>query len=81
MAVTIELNPEAHSSINSDRRSEIAKQLQHQVKTNIGINVKVLLADPVALERSSGKACRVIDRRGKAAEEAAEYKATERGTQ
>jgi phenylacetate-CoA ligase len=81
MTVTIELNPAAHSSIDNGHRSEIAKHLQHQVKAHLGLSVNVLVADPVALERSSGKACRVIDRRGKVAEETAEYKPTLRGTQ
>ena len=63
MTVTIEVNPGAHASLDKNHRSEIAKRLQHQVKINVGINVKVLLIDPVTLERSSGKACHVIDRR------------------
>ncbi len=75
MTVTIELTPEAHSSAGSDRRSEIAKRLQHQVKTSVGISIQVVVADPVMLERSMGKACRVIDRRGQAPAENTEPKA------
>ena len=74
MSVTVELTPETHIAASSDRRSEIANRLQHQVKTNIGISVKVLCADPIALGRSSGKACRVIDRRGRSPLEGSGHK-------
>ena len=77
MTVMIELTPEAHQSIGRDRRNEIANRLQRQVKESVGIMVEVLLADPVVLERSSGKACRVVDRRGKTAEEDIKQKTVE----
>jgi phenylacetate-CoA ligase len=44
-------------------RDAAARDLAHQIKSTIGISVKVRLLDPGALERSIGKACRVIDRR------------------
>jgi phenylacetate-CoA ligase len=46
-------------------RDAAARDLAHQIKSTIGISVKVRLLDPGALERSIGKACRVIDRRKK----------------
>jgi phenylacetate-CoA ligase len=63
MTVSVEINPEAHSTLSQERRGEITGRLQHQVKTNVGVTVSILLLDPQTLERSSGKACRVIDRR------------------
>jgi len=77
MAVTTELSPEAHTLVGSDRRAEIASRLQQQVKMNVGITVKVVVTDPAMLERSSGKACRVIDRRNDTLVENREGKAAE----
>lgn len=44
-------------------RDEAARRLAQHVKSTIGISVKVRIADPMALDRSAGKARRVIDRR------------------
>ena len=65
MTVTVEVSMEAQSHLTRESRDDIAKRLQQQVKTNVGISTKVSLADPMKLDRSSGKACRVIDRRPK----------------
>ena len=40
-----------------------AHQLRHRVKSSVGISIEVRIAEPRALERSIGKARRVIDRR------------------
>ena len=45
------------------RRASLATQLQGSVKDRIGISVEVAVEDPGSLERSLGKARRVIDRR------------------
>jgi phenylacetate-CoA ligase len=66
MTVTVELNEESSSQLDDALRTAVASRLQHDVKNNVGITVKVLLVDPAALERSVGKACRVVDRRPKA---------------
>ena len=63
MLVTVEVTPEAHRNLSEERRREIVLRLQQQVKTNVGISVNVLLAEPMRLERSTGKARRVIDSR------------------
>ena len=63
MTVTVELTPGAQRELSSEARAAVAKQLQHQVKTSVGITVLVVLAEPMKLERSAGKACRVIDSR------------------
>jgi phenylacetate-CoA ligase len=66
MTVTVELNEQFSRQLGAELRTDVASRLQHDVKNNVGITVKVLLVDPTALERSAGKACRVIDRRPKA---------------
>jgi phenylacetate-CoA ligase len=65
MSVAVELQPQA-SELAADRRGEVAKQLQHLVKTYVGISVKVDIGAPQSLERSLGKARHVVDRRPKA---------------
>jgi phenylacetate-CoA ligase len=66
MTVTVELNEQSSSQLGDELRTVVASRLQHDVKNNVGITVKVLLVDPATLERSAGKACHVIDRRPKA---------------
>jgi phenylacetate-CoA ligase len=66
MTVTVELNEQSASKLGDELRTSVASRLQHDVKNNVGITIMVLLVDPAALERSAGKACRVIDRRPKA---------------
>ncbi len=68
MTVTVEISPESHPQLGREHRHELSKKIQQQVKTNVGVNIKVVLADPLELERSSGKARHVIDRRGKIVE-------------
>ena len=45
-------------------RDQAAARLVHHVKSSVGISVKVRVAEPGTLERSAGKARRVVDRRG-----------------
>ena len=63
MTVTVELNEDSFRHLGGESRTAVASKLQQDVKNSVGISVKVLLVAPVTLERSSGKACRVIDRR------------------
>jgi phenylacetate-CoA ligase len=63
MTVTVEVKTDAGPMLTSERRAELTKRLQHQIKTNVGISITLRLAEPMTLERSSGKACRVIDHR------------------
>jgi phenylacetate-CoA ligase len=65
MSVAVELQPQA-ADLAADRRGEVARQLQHLVKTYVGISVKVDIGAPQSLERSLGKARHVVDRRPKA---------------
>lgn len=64
VSVAVELHAQA-ADCGADKQTEVSRRLQHLVKTYVGISVKVLLNKPEALERSAGKARRVIDRRPK----------------
>ncbi len=55
------------AELGIDKRAEVQAALQHLVKTHVGISIRVLLHAPDTLERSIGKAKRVIDRRPKEA--------------
>jgi len=46
-------------------RQAAAAELEHHIKSRIGVTAKVTVADPGAVERSQGKARRVIDKRPK----------------
>ena len=45
-------------------RSRLQHDLQGSIKATIGISTQVVVCDPGSIERSAGKARRVIDRRG-----------------
>ena len=66
LLVNVELAPGA-ANIGNDDRQEVSRTLQHLVKTHVGISIQVLMHKPETLERSSGKARRVIDKRPKEA--------------
>jgi len=44
-------------------RSRLERELQHHIKSSIGIATHVRVCDPGTIERSTGKARRVVDRR------------------
>ncbi|MGV3635706.1 MAG: phenylacetate--CoA ligase PaaK [Pseudorhodoplanes sp.] len=58
----VEARPETHGE--SERAAEAASLAAH-IRNNIGIGIKVTVGDPGAVERSAGKARRVIDKRPK----------------
>ena len=62
MSVTVEINAAA-GEIGPDRRNVLARHLQEEVKTYVGLSVGVVLSNPETLARSAGKACHVIDHR------------------
>jgi len=61
LAVHVECAPTA----NSDVRQQAAVQLGGLIKNNVGVSVVVHVREPGALERSAGKARRVLDLRPK----------------
>ncbi|GAA5127333.1 phenylacetate--CoA ligase [Alloalcanivorax gelatiniphagus] len=64
VTVRVELKPEAAPQAET-LSVEVIKELQHRVKTHIGISTKVDLAAPGTLARSEGKAKHVFDNRPK----------------
>ncbi len=63
----LEVQVEARSSSELDEaRARSASELEHAMKAHIGVNAKVSVLKPGQIERSLGKAKRVIDQRPKA---------------
>lgn len=62
--VYVELRPEA-GSLGPEARREIAGALKHHIKSLVGLSTGVHLRNPGEIERSTGKAKRVIDKRPK----------------
>ncbi|MBI2320127.1 MAG: phenylacetate--CoA ligase [Betaproteobacteria bacterium] len=62
--VIVELKPEAHA-LGRIEREAAAQKLQHDIKSYIGVSTHIRIADIGAVERSIGKAKRVIDKRPK----------------
>ncbi len=57
---------EAAEGFTGDKdRAHAAADLKAKIKRNVGVTVKVELAEPGAVERSQGKAVRIIDNRPK----------------
>lgn len=56
---------EIQPAFASSDRTAIARELQHRIKTLIGVSTRVEVLDPDGIERSLGKARRVIDMRPK----------------
>ncbi|MGG5809398.1 phenylacetate--CoA ligase PaaK [Falsiroseomonas sp. CW058] len=62
MTIAVECEP----GTDEAERAGAAKALAHHVKAMIGVSARIELRDPGAIERSVGKARRVVDRRPKA---------------
>lgn len=58
------LRVERKTTLDASRSDETAKQLQHHIKSLIGISAQVSVVEPGTLPRSEGKAVRVVDSRG-----------------
>ena len=54
---------EIQPAFASSDRAALARELQHRIKTLIGVSTRVDVLDPDGIERSLGKARRVIDTR------------------
>ncbi|HYM28932.1 MAG TPA: phenylacetate--CoA ligase PaaK [Steroidobacteraceae bacterium] len=61
VAVRVECLPEL--AADAAARARLQHQLQHSIKSGIGITAQVAVGEPGSIERSAGKARRVIDRR------------------
>jgi len=62
MEVLVEAAP---SAARADARQASAAELGHHVKGSIGVTARITVTDPGGVERSQGKARRVIDKRPK----------------
>jgi phenylacetate-CoA ligase len=60
MEVRVEIRPDADTP---HRRAQSAALLAARIKDNVGVTAKVSVLDPDAIERSLGKARRVLDKR------------------
>jgi len=63
MEVLVEAAP---AGVGADERKASAAELGHHVKGLVGVTAKITVTDPGGVERSQGKARRVIDKRPKA---------------
>jgi phenylacetate-CoA ligase len=61
LAVRVECRPEAVG--DAAARARLAAELERRIKGLVGLSARVLVGDPGSVERSIGKAQRVIDRR------------------
>src|SRR2546429_65156 len=62
-ALTVHVECFGEAFASEDSRARLQRELQGSIKAMIGIATQVLVCDPGSIERSSGKARRVIDRR------------------
>ena len=66
LEVRCEIQRELSASMSDSLRSEIAKELQHHIKTNVGVSTRVTVMHFEGIPRTLvGKAKRVIDERPK----------------
>jgi phenylacetate-CoA ligase len=61
--LTVHVEPAAASNRSEGAMKRMASELSHSVKTFVGISITVQIHEPGALERSMGKAKRILDRR------------------
>ena len=64
VTVKVELKPEFGAASAGDRMESV-RELQHHIKSYIGISTRVEIAEIGGIERSVGKAKRVVDKRPK----------------
>ncbi len=65
---TLEVRVEVNDSIQFDEikvLETMEKRIEYDIKDYLGVNAKVKLVEPKSIERSAGKAVRVIDKRKK----------------
>ena len=62
----MEIKVEARDgSVTSEDRKAAAARLAHMIKSTIGVSTRISVGDPGAVERSAGKARRIVDQRPK----------------
>jgi len=64
LTVKVEINAEADVGRHPEHKQALSKELQHHIKSLIGVSATVLVGEPFSIERVTiGKAKRVVDRR------------------
>ena len=61
--LTVRVESDPALSANREAREDVGRRLRHHIKSYIGVTAAVVVCDPGSIERSVGKARRVIDRR------------------
>jgi phenylacetate-CoA ligase len=61
--ITVRVEAQREASGRAADRQHAGSQLEAAIKGRIGITATVVVSDPGTVERSSGKAKRVVDRR------------------
>jgi phenylacetate-CoA ligase len=64
--VLVEMRPELAGKLSADDIAVLGKKADHLIKAYVGISTTVRVLEPGTIERSQGKAKRVIDKRPKA---------------
>jgi phenylacetate-CoA ligase len=62
--LTVHVEWPADGPLDAEMKQSAAHRLVHHIKSSVGISVVVKVENPQSLDRSVGKACRVVDRRG-----------------
>jgi phenylacetate-CoA ligase len=65
LEVLVEMRPEFSGKLSAEEISALAQKAQHLIKAYVGITATVRVLEPGTIERSQGKAKRVIDLRPK----------------
>ena len=63
--VLVEIRTDLGGSLNAEARARLERHAEHQIKAYIGVSTTVRVVEPGVIERSQGKAKRVIDLRPK----------------
>jgi phenylacetate-CoA ligase len=63
--VLVEMRAEVAGKLTPEEHGELGKKAEHLIKSYVGVSANVRVLQPGTIERSQGKAKRVIDRRAK----------------
>jgi len=63
--VLVEMRPELAGKLSTEETATLAQKAEHLIKAYVGVSATVRVLEPGTIERSQGKAKRVIDRRPK----------------
>jgi phenylacetate-CoA ligase len=66
LAVVVEMRPEAGDGLDAEARAGLERRAEHRIKALVGVTATVRVVPAGTIERSQGKARRVIDKRPKA---------------